>query len=139
MKVKKQYKGGITVATVKYNLGPVGGMAVTELWSGTSGQLVGKDNDITVTLNDDITNYKLLVFDFKVSHNSGKSFIYNSKIITPSQIINLINDNNINTWVTFCWGYGDTTDYYELHAGGTTRTLKAISNNTVCLRIVGIN
>lgn len=127
------------MAQIKYNLGTVSGITVTELWSGASGKTVGRSEGLIVALNDDFTNYKFLVFEFKVSYNSGNSSTYTSKIITPSQIINVINDNKVSIGLDFCWGYNGSGDFYELKAESTTRTLKAISNNSQCIRILGIN
>ena len=39
----------------KYNLGTVGGMAVTELWSGSVGNLTGRVDKAKITLNDEYT------------------------------------------------------------------------------------
>ena len=125
--------------TVKYNLGAVGGITVTELWSGISGQAVGAGGEVTIELNDDITNYKLLVFEFKVSYSNGTNFTYYDAITTSSRFINLINGGSNNTFLDFCWGYGTENNYYEIKPWSTTKTLKATDRNSQCMRILGIN
>ena len=127
------------MATVKYNLGTVGGMAVTELWSGSAGSLVGEDIGITVTLNDDITNYKFLIFDFYCALGGNNSIRYYSRVIPVQQFINLINGTNTNTLVSFCWGYSNVDDYFEFNKVSTTRVLNASCRYSRCTRILGIN
>ena len=117
------------MATVKYNLGTVGGMAVTELWSGTTGATGG------ITLNDDITNYKFLVFDFKTLN--GADNIYFTKLISAEQMKKLINNNNV--FISFVWGYSSNNDYFNLVYGTTTKILHYSASITQCTRIVGIN
>ena len=139
MKVKKQYNwGGITVAQIKYNLGNVGGMAVTELWSGSAGNFSGSTTGVTLTLNDDITNYKFLVFCFKVANNVT-DIIQVTKLISVEQIKNLINDNKGNVYVSFVWGYSSNDDYFNLVHGTTAKILHCDANKPLCTRIVGIN
>ena len=122
----------------KYNLGTVGGgMIIKELFSGSVGSLTGVNN-AKITLNDDFTNYKFLIFDFHCGLNGGTR--YYSRVISVQQIINLFNDADNSTTISFCWGYGNTTDYFDIrHQYSTTKVLNTNSNSTQCIRIVGIN
>ena len=62
----------------------VGGMAVTELWSGSVGNLTSVLDKAKITLNDDFTNYKFLVFDFCCGANNGTGKRYYSRVaISP--------------------------------------------------------
>ena len=122
----------------KYNLGTVGGITVTELWSGSVGNLTGVVDKAKITLNDDFTNYKFLIFDFHCGLNGGTR--YYSRVISVQQIINLFNDADNSTTISFCWGYGNTTDYFDIrHKDSTTKVLNTNSNSTQCIRIFGIN
>ena len=123
----------------KYNLGTVGsGIVVTELFSGSVGNVKGSGAD-RITLNDNITNYKFLVFDFYVGFNGGEGTRYYSKVISVQQFINLFNNPKSDTNISFCWGYSNVDDYFDILQGSTTMVLKIIFNRTQCLRIVGIN
>ena len=124
----------------KYNLGTVGGMAVTELWSGIAGNLeiVGVSTG-TITLSDNLSNYKFLVFDFKVYLKVDGNYFYISKIISSQQFLNLIADNKPNTMVDFCWGYARENDYFNIHNTSTLTSLDYECESIQCLRIVGIN
>ena len=120
----------------KYNLGTVGGITVTELWSGLVGNLTsivtGK-----ITLNDDITNYKFLVFDFHCGFGGGTR--YYSRVISVQQFTNLFKETNANSTISFCWGYSNTSDYFDIAKDSTTKVLNTNSNLTQCIRILGIN
>ena len=128
------------MATVKYNLGTVGGISATELFSGSVGNITG-NNTSKITLNDDITNYKFLVFDFYCGFSNGNtSKRYYSRIISAKQFTNLFNNANTSVNISFCWGYSDYTDYFDIIKDGTTtNVLSTRSNFTQCIRIVGIN
>ena len=127
----------------KYNLGNVGGMAVTELWSGSVGSLTGVVDKAKITLNDEFTNYKFLVFDFQCSYNgNASSKKYYSKVISVQQFINLFNNEDATTKsISFNWGYSNLADYFEIYkdSTSTTKVLNTVSNYTQCTRIVGIN
>ena len=121
----------------KYNLGTVGGMAVTEIFRGSVGSLTGSIIS-KITLNDDITNYNFLVFDFHCGYGRGSR--YYSRVISVQQFINLFNDADINTTISFCWGYSTTNDYFDIqYKDSTTNVLNTASNYTQCIRILGIN
>lgn len=122
----------------KYNLGTVGGIAVTELWSGIEGGLGTISKSGSITLNDDITNYKFLVFDLKIAHGTTNSR-YITKLISVEQIKNLINDNISSVDISFVWGYSSNTDFFDIRCGTTTKILQYTANNSQCIRIVGIN
>ena len=127
------------MATVKYNLGTVGGMAVTELWSGSAGNITSSGAD-KITLNDNITNYKFLIFDFYCSANGSTAQRYYSKFISVQQFTDFFNNTNTDTNISFVWGYDSCTDYFDIIKNGTTtKVLNFICNYTQCLRIVGIN
>ena len=124
----------------KYNLGTVGGMAVTELWSGSVGNLIGSNIGTKITLNDDITNYKFLIFDFCSVYSADVSAKrYYSRVISVQQFTNVFNDANANTAVSFNWGYGSATEYFDIQKNSTTKVLNFNSSYTQCLRILGIN
>ena len=124
----------------KYNLGTVGGIAVTELWSGSAGNITG-DGECRITLNDNITNYKFLIFDFYCTANGNIAKRYYSKFISVQQFTNFFNNADpANTTISFTWGYSGYTDYFDiLRDGTTTNVLSIFYNYTQCLRIVGIN
>ena len=127
------------MATVKYNLGTVGGMAVKELFSGSVGSLTNESKD-KITLNDDLTNYKFLVFDFCCSNEgNASSLIYYSRVLSVQQFINLFNNTHTNTVLSLCWGYGNANDYFEFNKPSTTKVLDVSYKYTQCTRIVGIN
>ena len=121
----------------KYNLGTVSGITVTELWSGIEGDLTASKSG-SITLNDDITNYKFLVFDLKIAYSTTASR-YVTRLISVEQIKNLINDNTNNISISFVWGYSNTTDYFNIIYGTTTKILKYADSKSQCIRIVGIN
>ena len=122
----------------KYNLGTVGGgMIITELFSGIEGSLNGPKQG-SITLNDDITNYKFLVFDLKIAHDVN-AIRYITRLVSVEQIKNLINDNTNNVAVSFVWGYSNNTDYFNIIYGTTTKILQCVANKSQCLKIVGIN
>lgn len=121
----------------KYNLGTVSGITVTELWSGSVGDITGIVDKAKITLNDDLTNYKFLVFDFYCGFDGGTR--YYSRVISVQQFTNLFNDTDANTRITFCWGYGDFTDCFDIYKDSTTKVLHTVSGFTQCIRIVGIN
>ena len=125
------------MAQIKYNLGTIGGMTVTELWSGSVGNLAGIVNNVKITLNDDFTNYKFLVFDFNRGFNGGSR--YYSRVISVQQFTNLFNNTDTIACINFNWGYGSDTDYFDIYQDSTTRVLNISSNSTQCTRIVGIN
>ena len=128
------------MATVKYNLGNVGGMAVTELWSGSVGNVTGGGAG-EIILNDNITNYKFLIFDFYCTADGSIAKRYYSKFISVQQFTNFFNNADAtNTTISFTWGYSGYTDYFDIRRNGTTtKVLNFIYNYTQCLRIVGIN
>ena len=127
------------MATVKYNLGTVGGIAVTELWSGSVGNLTSQAT-YKITLNDDLTNYKFLIFDFWCTVNGDMStrrcF---SRFVSVQQFINLFNSAVASTTLVFCWGLNNINDFFVINKDSTTKVLNAMSMYTQCLRIVGIN
>ena len=125
------------MATVKYNLGTVGGMAVTELFSGSVGS-ISAVNNIKITLNDDLTNYKFLVFDLNCVRNASSNRYY-SRIVSVQQFINLINSTDTDTLVSLCWGYSNCDDYFEFNKVSTTRVLNTSCRYSICTRILGIN
>ena len=125
------------MATVKYNLGTVGGIAVTELWSGSVGSLADRVDNVKITLNDDLTNYKFLVFDFHCEYYSSRK--YYSRVISVQQFTNLFNNTNASEQISFAWGYNNANDYFEIAKDSTTKVLNIVSNCTECIRIVGIN
>ena len=127
------------MATVKYNLGTVGGMAVTELWSGTTGSLISAVSGVKIALNDEFTNYKFLVFDLCTGYDNGTLKRYYSKVISVQQIINLINNADANEHITFTWGFGSYNDCFEILQDSTTKVLNTNSQYTQCTRIVGLN
>ena len=124
----------------KYNLGTVGGITVTELFSGSVGNITGA-GAAKITLNDDLTNYKFLIFDMYCSFSTGgANRRYYSRVISVQQFINLINKGNASTTISITWGYSNLNDYFDIkHDSTTTKVLNFSSNFTQCLRIVGIN
>ena len=127
----------------KYNLGKVGGMTMTELFSGTAGNPDNISNSGTITLNDKLSNYKFLVFDFKVKLFLNNKYYYISKIILSDQIVNLVNLKEPNTLVDFCWHYSNVykneNDYFDIFNTSTLTSLDYDSRRSQCIRIVGIN
>ena len=124
----------------KYNLGTVGGgMIIKELFSGSVGSLTSAGAG-KITLNDNITNYKFLIFDFYCS-DGGMGKRYYSRFISVQQFTNFFNSaDTASTTMSFNWGYGNLTDYFDiLYNGTTTKVLNIIYNYTQCLRILGIN
>ena len=120
------------MATVKYNLGTVSGISVTELWSGTT---VGTG---TITFEKDISEYKLLVLDFIVNFNGARYF--SNQIISTQHIINVVNYKESQTKIfSLCWGYSGSSDYFNILNTSTLNSWDYISNNSQCTRIVGIN
>lgn len=123
----------------KYNLGTVGsGIVVTELWSGLVGNLASSVVD-KITLNDNITNYKFLIFDFCCSYNGGSGKRYYSRVVSVQQFTNLFNDAGADSHISFTWGYGTITDFFDIHQDSTTKVLNYSCNFTQCTRILGIN
>ena len=127
------------MATVKYNLGTVGGMAVTELWSGSVGSFATAVLGSKITLNDEFTNYKFLAFDFCCSFNGREPKRYHSEFISVQQFTNLFNNADATTNITFTWGFGSYNDCFEILKDSTTKVLNTNSQYTQCTRIVGIN
>ena len=125
----------------KYNLGTVGsGIVVTELWSGSVGNIKGEIDKAKITLNDDLTNYKFLIFDFYCSLGGTNSIRYYSRVISVQQFTNLFNDANVyDTHINFNMGYSNLNDYFDIYQDSTTKVLNVSSRYTQCLRIVGIN
>ena len=127
------------MAQIKYNLGTVGGMAVTELWSGSVGHLTGSAVlEAKITLNDDLTNYKFLIFDFYCSYNGNDPKVYYSRVIPVQQFINLFN-NAATALIAFTWGFGNLNDAFYIRKDSTTNVLNTDSQYTQCLRVVGIS
>ena len=123
----------------KYNLGTVGGINVTELFSGSVGSLAGNFAG-KITLNDDITNYKFLIFDLYCYADGGAGKIYYSRVISVQQFTNLFNNADNTPHISFCWGYSSYNDFFEIVKNDTTtKVLNITSRYTQCLRIVGIN
>ena len=116
----------------------VGGIDVTELWSGSVGNLTGVVDKTKITLNDDLTNYKFLVFDLYCGTNRGETKRYYSRIISVQQFTNLFNKDS-SSRISFTYGYGNFTDCFDIYYDSTTKVLNTVSNSTQCLRIVGIN
>ena len=125
------------MATVKYNLGTVGGIAVTELWSGIAGNIKGSGNG-TITLSDDLSNYKFLILDFCCSCNDTEIWYY-SRTISVKQVINYFNNTNTGIYIAFACGYRSSSDYFTIYKNSTTKALNISCYCTQCLRIVGIN
>ena len=123
----------------KYNLGTVGGITVTELWSGSVGDITGIVDKAKITLNDDFTNYKFLIFDFYCGFSGGAAKRYYSRVISVQQFTNLFNNTDATTRITFTWGYGNSTDCFDIYQDSTTKVLNTVSNCTQCIRILGIN
>ena len=124
----------------KYNLGTVGsGIVVTELWSGSVGSLTGMLVGTKITLNDDFTNYKFLVFDFCSGSDNGATKRCHSKVISVHQFINLFNNADTDTAISFCWGYNNSPDFFDISKNSTTKVLNTDSQYTQCTRILGIN
>ena len=127
------------MATVKYNLGTVGGMAVTELWSGSVGNLASEGTG-KITLNDDLTNYKFLIFDLYCTSAGDISTrrYYDSKVVSVQHLINEFNEAVADTNMVFCWGHSND-DIFAITKDSTTKVLNFKSRYTHCTRIVGIN
>ena len=127
----------------KYNLGKVDGMTMTELFNGTAGNPDNISNSGTITLNDKISNYKFLVFDFKVKLYTINRYYYISKIILSEQFLNLIADNNPQTMIDFCWHYTNVykneNDFFDISSTSTLTSLNYSSRRSQCIRILGIN
>ena len=122
----------------KYNLGTVSSVIETELWSGIAGNVEGTDTG-TITLNDKLSNYKFLIFNFKVKLVTLKSYYYISKIISSQQFLNLIADNDPKTMIDFCWCYTSENDYFDILNTTTLTSLDYRSGYSQCIKIVGIN
>ena len=122
----------------KYNLGTVSSVIETELWSGIAGNVEGTDTG-TITLNDKLSNYKFLIFNFKVKLITLKSYYYISKIISSQQFLNLIADNDPKTMIDFCWCYTSENDYFDILNTTTLTSLDYRSGYSQCIKIVGIN
>ena len=126
----------------KYNLGNINSIIETELFSGIAGNVEGT-NTGTITLNDKLSNYKFLVFDFKVKLVKLNNYYYISKIILSDQIVNLVNLKEPNTMIDFCWHfsnvYQNENDYFDIFNTSTLTSLDYRSNRSQCIRIVGIN
>ena len=127
------------MAQIKYNLGAIQqGIAVTELWSGSVGG-TNETTNIKIPLNDDLANYKFLVFDFIYNKAINTYMYYYSEIISVQQFIKLFNTTYANAAISFCWGYSNVDDYFELNKVSTTKVLNASCKYTRCTRILGIN
>ena len=122
----------------KYNLGTVSSVIETELWSGTAGNVEGTDTG-TITLSDNLSNYKFLIFNFKVKLIKLNSYYYISKIISSQQFLNLIADNDPNTMIDFCWCYTSENDYFDILNTTTLTSLDYRSGYSQCIKIVRIN
>ena len=122
----------------KYNLGNIDSIIETELFSGTAGNIEGTDTG-TITLNDNLSNYKFLIFNFKVKLVKLNSYYYISKIISSQQFLNLIADNDPNTMIDFCWCYTSENDYFDILNTTTLTSLDYRSGYSQCIKIVGIN
>ena len=122
----------------KYNLGTVVGMTVTELFSGSEGNMSGSGVG-TITLNDDVSNYNFLVFDLIVGFND--TIRYFSKIISCPHFLEFLDSNNNNKKASFgfIWGYPPSTDFFNLLYTSTLKTIDFNCLNSKCVRILGIN
>ena len=121
----------------KYNLGEVGGITVTELWSGTTGSNTGSTSG-TITFEKDLSNYKLLVLDFTVGFNNSKRYF--SQIVSVQHVIDFVNNNSTSVKsFGFCWGYSGSSDFFNILNTSTLKSWDYSTSNSQCVRILGIN
>ena len=120
----------------KYNLGIVGGITVTELFSGSEGNVSGSFSG-TLTLNDDISNYKFLVFDLMTDFNNSMRCF--SRIISCPHYLERIGNSSIKWSFFLCMGYSSSNDYFNITSISTLKTINFTGSNSKCVRILGIN
>lgn len=91
---------------------------------------------IKIPLSNSYKEYDILGFYLRQRWGDGIRFIYRE---IPTEILNeLINSNSSNNTVSFCWGYSNSGDFFDIQTSSTDNELTVILYTSLCTKIVGI-
>ena len=105
------------------------------LFEGEFGNLDGVSVGLKLSLSNSYKNYDMLGFYLR-QHPGGYRPIYRE---LPTEMIDDLRTRNLsNETLSLCWGYSNTSDYFDIQPSSTDSELVVNMNTSVCTKIVGI-
>ena len=90
-----------------------------------------------LNLYEPVTNFDELGFFLTLTNSGQKRYLY--RTIPVEVIVDLIeNETSPNNGISFCWGYGSLSDYFDIILGTTVNSLTVKANLINTTKIVGI-
>ena len=135
------YTSKYTGQEIDERLDSIGTINTTQriLWEGNSTTAIATNYSATIELSESIENYDKIGL-YLVVHSSKTAFRYIYREIPTEVIIDFINspDTAEEDKVSVCWGYGTSTDYFDIQKSSTVNNLAIKASITNATKIVGI-
>ena len=108
------------------------------LWEGNSTNSISTAYSATLELSDSIENFEMLGL-YLTSVASGTAYRYFYREVPVDLIIDFINsaETNDDDTISFCWGYGNSADYFDIQKASTVNSLTVSANKINATKIVG--
>lgn len=110
------------------------------LWEGNSTNSISTAYSTTLELSDSIEKFDIVGL-YLISVASGTAYRYFYREVPADLVVDFINsaETNDDDTISFCWGYGNSADYFDIQKSSTVNSLVVAGNKINATKIVGIN